>query len=347
MKKSRQWLSFITFSCVMSLAHADTGYYVGGDIGASFLKPDVGNTGFTNEANNAFGYGVLGGFNWSPRGRFEAQYHKLGAAEVGFNGVNNDVDYDVYNFDVNYDLWQNEVSQIFASIGLTALDAQSTAPIEKDNSTNVKLGAGYQYFLNENWSTRIAYSQFSGDAGYLSVGLNRHFGRNTPEPEPVIEAMPEPEPIEEPVVMAPQDQDLDKVMDDQDACPDTLPNLQVDDRGCSIVFDYSFPDINFEFNSAKLTQSAQRKLDEIAYELKKVTNEKVEVQAHTDSIGSNGYNIELSKQRAESIVNYLLLHSIPETQLIPKGYGETMPVADNNTDRGRALNRRAEFQLVR
>ena len=351
MRNVNQLLSCITLTCVastcvMSLAHAETGtgFYVGGDLGPSYLKPDVGNTGFSNEKNNSFGYGVLGGYNWSPRGRVEAQYHKLGTAEVASPaGVNFDVDYDVYNFDVSYDLWQNENSQIFGVLGLTSLDGQSTAPIEKDNSTNVKVGAGYQYDLNDNWSTRIAYSQFSGDAGLLSVGLNRHFGRAS-EPEPVIE--PTPEPIEEPMVVEPQDQDQDGVMDDQDACPDTLPNLQVDNRGCSIVFDYSFPEINFEFNSTKLTQGAKRKLDEIAFELKKVGDKKVEVQAHTDAKGTDTYNIWLSNKRAESIVSYLVEQGVPYAQLIPKGYGETMPVADNTTDSGRAQNRRAEFKLV-
>jgi OOP family OmpA-OmpF porin len=135
-------------------------------------------------------------------------------------------------------------------------------------------------------------------------------------------------------------------MDDQDACPNTLPNLQVDNRGCSIVFDYSFPDINFEFNSTKLTYGAQRKLDEIVVELKKVGNRKVEVQAHTDSKGTDTYNIWLSNKRAESIVTYLVKQGIPYAHLIARGYGETMPIADNNTDSGRAQNRRAEFKLL-
>jgi outer membrane protein OmpA-like peptidoglycan-associated protein len=349
MKKVSQLLRRITLSCmastgVVGVAYADTGFYVGGDIGPSYLKPDVDNTSYRNDKNSGFGYGVLGGYNVGPRARIEAQYHKLGAAEVALSSVKTDVDYEVYNFDVNYDLWQNEVSQIFASVGLTALDAESDAPIEKDNSTNIKLGAGYQYFLNENWSTRIAYSQFSGDAGYLSLGLNRHFGRNTPEAEPMVEAV---EPMmEAPMQAEPQDQDQDNVMDDQDACPNTLPTLQVDNRGCSIVFDYSFPDVNFEFNSTNLTQGAQRKLDEISLELKKVANKKIEVHAHTDSKGSDMYNIWLSNKRAESIVTYLVKQGIPYAQLIPKGYGETMPVADNKTESGRAQNRRAEFKVI-
>lgn len=319
--------------------------YIGGSLGASFLKPDVDNTGFTNEDNNDLAIGILGGYNWSPRGRIEAQYQKLGSAQVGLNGVNTDVDYDVFSFDVGYDLWQSATSQLFASIGLTALDTSSDAPVEKENSTGVKLGAGYEYFWNNNWSTRLAYDQFSGDAGLLSVRLNRHFGRTQPEPVLLATEAPMPAPTPAPVV-APTDNDQDGVMNDQDGCPDTLPTLTVDNRGCSVVFDHSFPDINFEFNSTKLTEGAQRKLDEVAYELKKVPDQKVEVQAHTDSIGSDFYNIWLSNKRAESIVSYLVLHGIPESHLIPKGYGETNPIADNKTDSGRAQNRRAEFKLV-
>jgi outer membrane protein OmpA-like peptidoglycan-associated protein len=342
MQSARRILVSTALSCTISLAHADASYYIGGDAGLSRLKPEVTDTAYTNESNHDFAYGILGGFSFSPRGRIEAQYHKLGAVEVGLNGVNSEIEYDVFNFDVNYSLWQNKSSQFFAAVGLTALDTNSNLAIEKDNSTNIKLGGGYEYLLNPNWSTRIAYSQFSGDAGLLSFGLHRHFGQNSPEP--VIEATPAP--LAESKVIPSKDQDFDGVMDDQDSCPDTLQKLQVDKQGCSIVFDYRFPEINFEFNSTKLTQSAQRKLDEIAVELKKVTNKKIEVQAHTDAIGSDFYNIWLSNKRAESIVSYLVSKGIPSAQLLPKGYGETMPVASNTTDSGRAQNRRAEFKLA-
>lgn len=71
----------------------------------------------------------------------------------------------------------------------------------------------------------------------------------------------------------------------------------------------------------------------------------VELNAHTDNIGSDQFNLNLSNERANSVVNYLVSIGIEATRLIPQGFGETSPVAPNDTEEGRALNRRVEFRL--
>ena len=71
----------------------------------------------------------------------------------------------------------------------------------------------------------------------------------------------------------------------------------------------------------------------------------VEINAHTDNIGSDQFNQGLSGQRANSVVQYLIQIGIEPSRLEPHGYGETMPVGDNSTEEGRALNRRVEFRL--
>ncbi len=73
----------------------------------------------------------------------------------------------------------------------------------------------------------------------------------------------------------------------------------------------------------------------------------VEINAHTDNIGSDEYNLNLSNNRASSVVNYLVSKGIDATKLIAQGFGESQPVAPNDTDEGRALNRRVEFKLRR
>jgi len=73
----------------------------------------------------------------------------------------------------------------------------------------------------------------------------------------------------------------------------------------------------------------------------------VEIQGHTDSVGSESYNMSLSQARAEAVRDYLITHhSIEASRLIAKGYGETMPIADNTTREGRAMNRRVEFKVL-
>jgi outer membrane protein OmpA-like peptidoglycan-associated protein/Tol biopolymer transport system component len=71
----------------------------------------------------------------------------------------------------------------------------------------------------------------------------------------------------------------------------------------------------------------------------------VEINAHTDNLGSDQFNQELSGKRAASVVEYLIQIGLESNRLLPQGFGESQPVADNNTEEGRALNRRVEFRI--
>jgi outer membrane protein OmpA-like peptidoglycan-associated protein len=71
------------------------------------------------------------------------------------------------------------------------------------------------------------------------------------------------------------------------------------------------------------------------------------MSAHTDSRGTDNYNVTLSANRAQSVMNYILAKGIDPSRISSKGYGETMPVATNDTDEGRQLNRRVEFKILK
>lgn len=73
----------------------------------------------------------------------------------------------------------------------------------------------------------------------------------------------------------------------------------------------------------------------------------IEVSGHTDNVGNKSYNQELSQKRAQSVVNYLTENGISKCRLIAKGYGMDKPVADNETEEGRAENRRVEFTILK
>jgi OOP family OmpA-OmpF porin len=73
---------------------------------------------------------------------------------------------------------------------------------------------------------------------------------------------------------------------------------------------------------------------------------KIEISAHTDSKGADEYNFELSQKRAENVVSYLISKGIDRSRLTAKGYGETVPVSDNETEEGRAENRRVEMRII-
>jgi OOP family OmpA-OmpF porin len=101
--------------------------------------------------------------------------------------------------------------------------------------------------------------------------------------------------------------------------------------------------VNFDYDKATLRQEDLAIIDRDAAGLEKWGNVNIEVAGHTDSRGSDAYNMELSRQRAEAVRNYLISKGIAADRLTAKGYGESQPVADNDTDEGRFKNRRVEL----
>jgi len=104
--------------------------------------------------------------------------------------------------------------------------------------------------------------------------------------------------------------------------------------------------VHFEFNSANLTQESYSILDHVAAQLRDNPKVRVEIQGHTDEVGTPEYNQDLSQRRAESVRDYLASKGVKEDRLVPKGYGATRPVATNDTDEGRAKNRRVELKKL-
>jgi OOP family OmpA-OmpF porin len=104
--------------------------------------------------------------------------------------------------------------------------------------------------------------------------------------------------------------------------------------------------VNFEFNKAELLPESYTILFYAVQYLNENPDIKVEIEGHTDSKGSEIYNQNLSERRAKTVRDYLISKGIDPSRLTYKGYGESMPVADNNTPEGRALNRRIDFKII-
>ena len=110
---------------------------------------------------------------------------------------------------------------------------------------------------------------------------------------------------------------------------------------------FKLQNIFFEFGKADITSASAPELQRLYDFLREYPKVKVEVSAHTDAVGSDEANLTLSNNRAKAVVVYLQRLGIDAARMIPQGYGETKPVGDNNTEEGRALNRRVEFKLIR
>lgn len=104
--------------------------------------------------------------------------------------------------------------------------------------------------------------------------------------------------------------------------------------------------ITFAFNSSRLDQRAYSVLDRVAETLREYDQTIIEVAGHTDSVGSEAYNQRLSEQRAQAVADYLISRGISGQRLMVTGAGEMHPVASNETEAGRAENRRVELTIV-
>ncbi len=144
----------------------------------------------------------------------------------------------------------------------------------------------------------------------------------------------------------PLDSDNDGVPNKIDQCPGTLPGMKVNSRGCVISQTVDISGVHFEFNKARLMLDSKTVLNNVAKALTNEPDVRIIIAGHTDSVGSDAYNKRLSQQRAQSVVDYLISKGIESTRLRAVGYGESKPIADNNTEEGRERNRRVELQVI-
>lgn len=217
--------------------------------------------------------------------------------------------------------------------------------------------------------------------GVFNVGLQIPVGRHLPEEEPeevrVVEpetpscpAFPDaPEDVQRGADGCPLDNDADEVPDYLDQCPGTpagspvdeagcptplplsecrppFPGEATDNRGCAISDTVVLTGVTFEFDNDRIAPNARVILDGVADTLIEAPGITVEIGGHSDSLGAADYNQRLSQRRAESVRDYLMDRGVNAGQLETRGYGEENPIADNDTEEGRELNRRVELKIL-
>jgi outer membrane protein OmpA-like peptidoglycan-associated protein len=150
----------------------------------------------------------------------------------------------------------------------------------------------------------------------------------------------------------PVDSDSDGVFDGPDACPNTPAGARVDARGCLVQLELE--NVEFEFNSFDLMRSARAYLTELAGQIVQQADPqgtgRLELRGFTDSVGAEAYNQRLSESRAEAVRDFLLSTNMDMEKFIDRldavGHGEANPVATNDTEEGRARNRRVELFII-
>ena len=104
--------------------------------------------------------------------------------------------------------------------------------------------------------------------------------------------------------------------------------------------------ITFAYDSANVQPQFQRTLDQVASALSQYNQTYIDVYGHTDSTGSDAYNQTLSERRAVSVADYLASRGVQRARIGTRGFGKTQPIESNDTDAGRAANRRVEIKIV-
>jgi len=122
-------------------------------------------------------------------------------------------------------------------------------------------------------------------------------------------------------------------------------DVQVIRRGDDLVLNIP-SGITFAYDSASVQPQFQRTLDQVAETLAQYNQTYIDVYGHTDATGSDAYNQALSERRAIAVADYLAGRGVQAARIATRGYGKTQPIASNDTDAGRAANRRVEIKIV-
>ncbi len=261
---------------------------------------------------------------------------------------------------------RDNVVSPFIGFGINSISTRKNGTGKTDHDVGAAIKAGVLADITSNGALQLSaeigkrsddFTQHLEDV-FGGLGLRFNFGAPAkaapvkaaaPAPAPVAAPAPAPAPVAAPVAppappaappAPPADDDKDGVPNAADRCPKTPAGDKVDSSGCGLNLAL---EVQFETNSAVIKQESYGELDAFVQFLKDVPSVKGELQGHTDSVGKDAYNLNLSQKRADSVKAYIVGKGVDVARVDAKGYGETKPVADNATVDGRAANRRVVF----
>ena len=141
------------------------------------------------------------------------------------------------------------------------------------------------------------------------------------------------------------DTDSDKIPDANDLCPNTSTDVAVNKFGCVASESITLKGVNFATGSDRLTFNSLPVINTTVTALKANPGINVEVAGHTDGLGIKSINQKLSKRRANAVAIQFIEQGVEAARISTKGYGESNPIAPNNTEEGRLMNRRVELKI--
>jgi OOP family OmpA-OmpF porin len=218
-----------------------------------------------------------------------------------------------------------------------------------NDSSDVRIETGYRY----DWDDKSQPAQDGYGDWFLGFSIVSRFGEPAAAPQPA--AAPAPAPVED---CSTKDSDNDGVNDCEDKCPATTAGTIVGPDGCPQKVVIDLRGVNFKFDRPKKGETDIGKalaepssdsiaiLDQAVDTLQRYPQVHVTVAGYTDAVGTDEYNQSLSERRAKIVYDYLTAHGIDASRLEgPIGHGEADPIDSNDTNEGRARNRRTELQV--
>lgn len=339
----------------------DHKYELSGAVGYHFFDSDRG-------LDDTEFYGLGFGYVINPKWTIEAWITDGGEADADSN-TGSDTDFSSYRLDALYHLpkfgaW---TPYVVGGIGRAEFDASGSS--EQDES-QINLGLGLKRALSNNWNIRTDFRAIDNidqgsdtdDTGTdfaLQLALTYAFGHSAAAPVTVVKAVDTdgdgvvdtadlcpntPSGVTVNSRGCPLDTDGDGVYDYKDQCPGTAANLKVDNVGCPIKLMDSVEitlAVQFDTNSSVVKPQYYDDIKRVAVFMSQYEGTQVVVQGHTDSRGSAAYNESLSQRRAAAVAKVLInQHGVSASRVSAKGFGESSPIASNDTKEGRAENRR-------
>ncbi|SDJ58747.1 OmpA family protein [Microbulbifer yueqingensis] len=295
--------------------------------------------------------GLRAAYGWGYEGPWYNEVQIFGAILETNESEMTDFYMSGIGFDVAYNFGDRQwyTPYLLAGVGIARNDVIPDVDDQTEGFVNFAAG-----FTTEEISrrgirlraeVRYLHDFFQGGRNDWQLGFGVSIPLRCPPP-PVVAMAPPPPPERGPVEVKMADSDGDGVFDRDDRCPDTLPGAQVDSEGCVIADQtITLEAVRFELNSDRLTPGARDELLTTVRALRSQPGTAVEIAGHTDSLGNDNYNLRLSQKRANSVRAFLISNGIDAGRITANGYGEQQPVASNDTEAGRALNRRVEMRF--
>lgn len=332
---ARVCFAWAALLCLSNAAFSDStepysSGYLGARIGYSHNDNSCLDTALVCDKDDA-AYGVFAGYDFNHRLALEFSVNDIGDSVAKYPGATmegklREID---LALKVSYPLYQK--TRIYGKLGAAYWDGEVTWDATKLDGSGVRplIGGGIELPLSDRWTTRLEYQYIDqvGDsemgranANFVGLSLVWNFAsrlRKTPE---AVVAAPEPAPQVQPVQAAPE--------------PVADQRIIVDEQVGGPLFD---------FDKSVIRNTAA--IDPVVAQLIQHPSLVVSITGHTDARGATAYNQRLSETRAKVVAHYLQSKGIEANRITVHGMGEEQPVADNQTEEGRAKNRRVEFVI--